>query len=88
VDLIKGRATQGQRAENDAYLMSMGIANSLPEATATTQLVNWIQRDYKLGPNEAAIVLGTTIQYDIAELVDPLVHVVAKVRKDVLAQLK
>ncbi len=57
--------------------MSMGIANSLPEAmqTATTQLVNRIQRDYKLGPNEAAIVLGTTIRYDIAELVDPLVRV-------------
>jgi amidase len=90
VDLVKSRATQGPRAENDEYLMSMGIANSLPEAvqTATTQLVNWIQRDHRLGPNEAAIVLGTAIRYDIAELVDPLVHVVAKVRKDVLAQLK
>jgi amidase len=84
----QGQGDAGTACGNDAYLMSMGIANSLPEATATTQLVNWIQRDYKLGPNEAAIVLGTTIQYDIAELVDPLVHVVAKVRKDVLAQLK
>ena len=72
------------------YLMSLGIANSLPEAVqiATTGLANWLEREYKLEPNEAAIVLGTSMQYNIAELVDPLVHVVAKVRKDALAGLK
>jgi hypothetical protein len=48
----------------------------------------WLQDDYKLTPNEAAVVLGTAMQYDIAEVVDPLVHVVAKIRKDVLAPLK
>jgi acetamidase/formamidase len=55
---------------------------------ATTRLVNWLQKDYKLEPNEAAIVLGTAMRYDVAEVVDPLVHVVAKVRKDALAGLK
>jgi hypothetical protein len=45
---------------------------------ATTQLVNWFERDYKLDPNEAAVVLGTAMRYDIAEVVDPLVHIVAK----------
>jgi amidase len=90
VDLVKGQATNGPRFENDEYLMSSGIGNSLPEALqlATTQLVNWLQRDYKLEPNEAAIVLGTVMRYDIAEVVDPLVHVVAKVRKDAIQQLK
>jgi acetamidase/formamidase len=90
VDLVKGKSTQGPRAENDEYLMAMGIGNSLPDAlqTATTQLVNWLQRDYKLEPNEAAIVLGTAMRYDIAEVVDPLVHIVAKIRKDALAQVK
>jgi amidase len=94
VNLVKGQAT-GQplsqpRAENDEYLMSLGIGNSLGDAlqSATTQLVNWLQRDYKLEPNEAAIVLGTAMQYNIAEVVDPLVHVVAKIRKDALAGLK
>ena len=38
--------------------------------------------------NIALMVLGTAMQYDIAEVVDPLMHVVAKIRKDVLAQLK
>jgi acetamidase/formamidase len=90
VDLIKGNASGGPRFENDQYLMSSGIGNSLGEALqlATTQLVNWLQRDYKLEPNEAAIVLGTVMRYDIAEVVDPLVHVVAKVRKDAIQQLK
>jgi acetamidase/formamidase len=90
VNLVKGMSTQGPRAENDEYLMAMGIGNSLPDAlqTATTQLVNWLQRDYKLEPNEAAIVLGTAMRYDIAEVVDPLVHIVAKVRKDAVASLK
>jgi acetamidase/formamidase len=87
VNLIKGDSTGNPRAENDDYLMALGIANSLPEAvqSATTELANWLQRDYKLEPNEAAIVLGTAMQYNIAELVDPLVHVVAKIRKDALA---
>jgi hypothetical protein len=90
VGLIKGQSTQGPRAENADYLMAMGIGNSLEDALriATTQLVNWLQKDYKLEPNEAAIVLGTSMRYDVAEVVDPLVHIVAKVRKDALAGLK
>jgi len=51
---------------------------------ATTELAVWLEHDYKLNPNEAAMVLGTAMQYNIAEVVDPLVHVVAKVRKDML----
>jgi amidase len=87
VSLVKNQSTGNPRAENDEYLMSLGIGNSLEDALrgATTQLVNWLQRDYKLEPNEAAVVLGTAMRYDIAEVVDPLVHIVAKIRKDALA---
>ena len=35
-----------------------------------------------------AIVLGTAMRYDIAEVMDPLVHIVAKVRKNALADIK
>ena len=86
VQVIRGPQRASPRVENDEYLMSLGIANSLPEATqeATTDLANWLEHDYKLSPNEAAMVLGTAMQYNIAELVDPLVHVVAKIRKDIL----
>jgi acetamidase/formamidase len=90
VDLIRGSSSGAPRAENDEYLMSSGVGNSLIDAlqSATTQLVNWLERDYKLDPNEAAVVLGTAMRYDIAEVVDPLIHVVAKIRKDAVALLR
>ena len=89
VNLIQGQSTGGPRAENDEFIMAMGIANALPDALrqATTQLARWLERDYHLAPNETAIVLGTSIRYDIAEVVDPQVNIVAKVSKSVLAQL-
>ncbi len=90
VSLKKGEATRGPRAEDDTYLMALGIANSLPEAlqSATTELANWLQRDYQLTPNEAAMVLGTVMQYNVAEVVDPLVHVVARIPKKAVSSLK
>src|SRR6266571_1654781 len=90
VSLVSGESTGGPRAENDEFIMAMGIANSLPDALrqATTQLARWIERDYHLTANEAAIVLGTAMRYDVAEIVDPQVNIVAKVSKTVLAQLR
>ena len=89
VDLIHGHAPNMPRAENADYRMASGIANSLPEALqqATTNLSQWLAADYKLTPNEIALVLGTAIQYDVAEVVDPLVHVVARIDKKSLATL-
>jgi acetamidase/formamidase len=89
VDLIKGNAPNMPRAENADYRMASGIANSLPDALqqATTNLSQWLAADYKLTPNEIALVLGTAIHYDIAEVVDPLVHVVARIEKKALAGL-
>jgi acetamidase/formamidase len=90
VNLIRGQRTGGPRFESDEYLMASGIGGSLQDALqeATTQLARWIERDYKLTPNESALVLGTSIRYDIAEVVDPQVHIVAKVAKSVLEGLK
>jgi amidase len=89
VNLIQGYATARPRMENEEWLMASGIANSLTEALqqATTALARWLQRDYRLNANEAAILLGTSIHYEIAEVVDPMVHIVAKVKKEVLAKL-
>jgi len=90
IDVVPGAMTSGPRAENADYLMSSGIGGSMETAfrSATTQLVQWLQRDYGLTPSETAIVLGTSIRYEIAEVVDPQVHVVAKVSKAVLATLQ
>ena len=90
VDLVRGKATQAPRFENDEYLMASGIAGSLPDALqqATTELARWLERDYKLSANESNVILGTSVRYDIAEVVDPQVHIVAKIRKSVLAPLR
>jgi amidase len=90
VDVMQDKSLGSPAFENDEFYMVSGIANSLPEAVqqANTGLSRYLEREYKLNPAEIGIVLGSTIRYDIAELVDPLVHVVAKIRKDVLAQLK
>jgi len=89
VNLISGQNIDGPRAENDESIMAMGIAGSLPDALrqATTALARWIEHDYKLTANETAIVLGSSIRYDIAEIVDPQVNIVAKVSKSVLDSL-
>ena len=90
VNVISGKGVNGPRAESEEYIMSMGIANSLPDALrqATTSLARWIENDYHLTANESAIVLGTSIRYDIAEIVDPQVHIVAKISKSALAPLR
>ncbi len=89
VDLIRNRNLPMPRSENAQYRMASGIANGLQEAVqqATTNLARWLTDDFKLNANEVALVLGTSIRYDIAELVDPMVHVVAKIDQSVLAQL-
>ena len=90
VDVIPGKSVAMPQAEDDEYLMAMGIAGSLTEAfqIATTQMARWLEDSYKLNASEVASVLGTAMQYDIAEVVDPYVNVVAKVPKKMLAQIQ
>ena len=73
VDVIPGKSVAMPRAEDDEYLMAMGIAGSLTEAfqIATTQMARWLEDSYKLNAAEVASVLGTAMRYDIAEVVDP-----------------
>lgn len=89
VEVIKGKSVPAPRAENAEFRMASGIANSLQDAVqqATTNLARWLVDDYKLSANEVAVVLGTAIKYDIAELVDPQLHVVAKIEKSALAKI-
>ncbi|HKX00849.1 MAG TPA: acetamidase/formamidase family protein [Bryobacteraceae bacterium] len=90
VDVVEGESIDNPRAENNEYVMAMGVGNSLPDALqgATTNLAQWLEHDYKLNAAEVAMVLGTSMRYDIAEIVDPQVNVAAKVSKSVLAQLR
>jgi amidase len=91
VNLLRGagETQDGPRAEDDEYLMAMGIGRSLDEGlqNSTTEMSKWLSHDYGLNSAEVAVVLGTAMRYDIAEVVDPYVNVVAKVSKKALAPL-
>jgi acetamidase/formamidase len=89
VQLIRNQLLDQPWAENDEYIMVSGIAGSLDSATqiATAGLSNWLKAYYRLSDSEIATVLATSVHYDIAVVVDPEVGVVAKIRKDALAQI-
>jgi acetamidase/formamidase len=90
VDYLAGGAPQNPRMENDTYLMASGIAGSLDEAFrgATTNLVRWLEKTYKLNAAEVSSVVSTSVVYEIAEVVDPQVHLVAKIPKSALLVFK
>jgi acetamidase/formamidase len=89
VDVKEGSDVDQPWAENDDYVMVLGIGNSLEDGlrAATTGMSRWLAAIYKLNAAEVAMVLGSSMRYDIAEVVDPQVHVVAKVAKNVLNQM-
>ena len=89
VDVIRGYATAGPRAENAQYVMSMGVAGGLQDAlqAATAQLGGWLKHEYGLSDSETGAVLGTALRYDVTELVDPQYDVVARIAKSALAGL-
>jgi amidase len=86
VAVVKGQAIEGPRAENAEFIMAMGIGETFPVAfrRATTSLLTWLERDYQLTSSESAMVLGAALRYDVAEIVDPQVHIVAKLPKAIL----
>ncbi|MGH6964025.1 MAG: acetamidase/formamidase family protein [Phenylobacterium sp.] len=89
VDVIKGPALGQPWAENLDYVMVSGIWGSLDGALrrATTGMAVWLKQTYRLDDSEVAAVMGAALEYDVAAVIGAQMHVVAKVRKDVLAQL-
>jgi acetamidase/formamidase len=90
VDLIEGRNSGHPLAENAEYLISIGIGGTLDQALqmATSGILRWLERDYKLGASEAAIVVGFAIKYDVVDLVGTQVSIAAKLPKSALAKLQ
>ena len=87
VDLIPGRVFGHPLAENSEFLISIGIGGSLDQALqqATSGMVRWLQRDYKLTANESAMLLGFAVKYDVVDLVGTQVSIAAKLPKSTLA---
>ena len=73
VDVLQGDSLMGPLAENDEYLVAFGIGGSLQEALqeATIRLARSIEGVYKLKSAEVAVLFGTSMRFDVAELVAP-----------------
>jgi len=89
VDLIRDQKFGHPLAENAEFLISIGIGGSLDQALqqATSGLVRWLERDYKLTASESALVLGFAVKYDVVDLVGTQVSIAAKLPKTALARL-
>ena len=89
VDVIPGQSISHPLAENQEFLISIGIGGSLDQALqqATSGMVRWLDRGYKLNPNESAMILGFAGKYDVVDLVGTQVSLAAKVPKAALPKL-
>ena len=92
INLVKKETQQIKypRVEDSTYIMAIGPAKTTDKAikVATAGLLEWLQSDYHLTLPEATQVMSTAIEYTIAEIADPEIIVVAKIKKDILKGLK
>lgn len=64
----------------------MGNARPLDQAVqhATTEMLRWLQADYRLDPLGAHLLLGKGVEYDVGNVFDPAYTMVCKIIKDLL----
>ncbi len=89
VDVIPARALGQPRVESADAMMIMGTGPTLDAAmrNATTMMSRWLQDTYGITAHDVAPILGTAMQYEIAEVVDSEYNVVAKLSKETLAKI-
>jgi acetamidase/formamidase len=89
VDVIENQSLETPWAENDREVMVMGIQGSLTLALqhATSAMTQWLRERYKLSNAEVTMVIGSSMRYDIAEVIGGKMNVVARLEKSVLSQL-
>lgn len=89
VDVARWKFANIPRAETADHIMSIGVGGSVDQALrrATSDLARWLEADYKLTSNEAALIMGFAVIYDVPDLVGTQVGVSARLPKSVLATL-
>ncbi|NPD22972.1 acetamidase [Corallococcus exiguus] len=91
VDVLHGKPPPSTpRVESPTHLMALGQGGSLDDAlrSATQGLTQWLEQDYGLTLSESAQVLGSSVQYVVANLAGRSVGVAAKLDKARLQALR
>jgi amidase len=83
VDVVKGAGIGWPRGESAEDIFTVGNARPLDQALqhATTEMLDWLGRDYGLDATSASHLLGQTVRYDIANVFNPAYSVVCRVAK-------
>jgi len=87
-ELIKQKTIEWPRIESNEEIMAIGSARPLEDAArlAFRELIKWLGEDYGLSPYDAYMLLSLTAKARIAQIVDPLYTVVAKLPKDIISR--
>ena len=90
VEVLKDKKLSTPFIETEQYFQAMALSGSLDDAfrDATGRLTRWLMDEYKLTPSEAAIVMGSSVEYRVSEVADRNAGVVARLRKERVAMLE
>jgi acetamidase/formamidase len=85
-DVLKGKRIEWPRIESPQEIMVAASARPLEDAArlAFRELINWLREDYGFSAYDAYMLLSLTAKARIAQIVDPLYTVVAKLPKEYL----
>ena len=81
--VLKAKNIGWPRAENEEWIMTVGNARPLDQATqhATTEMLRWLQADYGLDALGANLLLSQCVRYDLGNIFDPAYTMVCKLNK-------
>ena len=83
-DVIKGQSINWPRISNNDYMMTVGSARPLEDATriACAELVRWVAKEYRMQETDVLVWLTQVMEPRIGNVCDPKYSVVAAVRRE------
>jgi amidase len=90
LSVMKGKRIEWPRIESPEEIMTVCSARPLEDAVrlAVRELVRWLVADFGLEEYDAYMLVSVAGDVVISQIVDPMYTVVAKMRKQLLSQLK
>lgn len=84
LSVVKEAKITWPRGETSTDIFTIGNARPLDQALqhATTEMLEWLGRDYGLGKTAASHLLGQVVRYDIGNVFDPAYTVACRVSKE------
>lgn len=84
VEIDKGRSIGWPRGEDAQGIFTLGNARPLDQALqhATTEMLDWLSRDYAMDAVTASHFLGQTVRYDVANVFNPAYSVACRIARE------